>query len=72
MIIEIKNYGNIWFYKRGSNDNQDNITKTYHENGKLKSEGNLKDGKEEGLVKTYFENGQLKEELNFKNGELIN
>ena len=57
------------FFKRGSNDNQDNITKTYHENGKLKSEVNLKDGKVEGLGKSYHENGKLQSEGNYKDGK---
>ncbi len=39
-----------------------------YENGQLKIEANLKDGKEEGLWKYWHENGQLKIEANFKDG----
>ena len=61
------------FFKGSSkdkNDNQDNITKTYHENGQLQNEGNMKDGKHEGLWKSYHENGLLSGEVNFKDGKL--
>ena len=58
------------FFKGGSNDNQDNIIKTYHENGQLESEINYKDGKSNGLWKSYDENGKLEREGYFKDGEL--
>ena len=37
------------FFKGGSKGKNDNITKIYHENGKLELEGNFKDGKKEGF-----------------------
>ena len=58
------------FFKGGSKDKNDHITKTYHENGKLELEGNFKGGKKEGLFKVYHENGKLKLEGNYKDGEL--
>ncbi len=54
------------FFKGGSKDKNDHITKTYHENGKLELEGNFKGGKKEGLFKVYHENGKLKLEGNYK------
>jgi len=59
-------------FTRGSknkNDNQDNITKTYHKNGQLKYEENYKDGERDGLWKYYSENGKLKWEVNYKDGK---
>ena len=43
--------------------------RTYHENGKLKSEGILKDGKQEGLWIRYFYNGNLSIKGNFKDNK---
>ncbi|MHC4278240.1 MAG: hypothetical protein ACYSTI_13120, partial [Planctomycetota bacterium] len=34
------------------------VYKEYYESGQLKSEGNFKDGKQEGITKTYYESGQ--------------
>lgn len=42
----------------------------YYENGKLSSEGYMRDGKPDGHWKTYFENGTLKSEGNRKNFNL--
>ena len=41
---------------------------TYHDNGKLRSIGVLKDGKNEGLWKFYNQDGFLKQSINYKNG----
>ena len=40
--------------------------KFYYENGKVSSEGNMKDGKPDGYWKNYYENGKLKIEGNRK------
>jgi antitoxin component YwqK of YwqJK toxin-antitoxin module len=42
----------------------------YHENGKISSEGTMRDGKPDGYWKTYSETGILKSEGNRKNYEL--
>jgi antitoxin component YwqK of YwqJK toxin-antitoxin module len=42
----------------------------FYPNGKVSSEGTLKDGKAEGYWKTYAENGKLKSEGNRKNYQL--
>lgn len=42
----------------------------YFANGKLSSEGTMRDGKPDGYWKTYWENGTLKAEGNRKNFEL--
>lgn len=42
----------------------------FHANGKVSSEGNMRDGKPDGYWKTYWENGVLKSEGNRKNFEL--
>lgn len=48
----------------------DGIVREYYKSGKLKGEGNFKDGKLEGTAKEYYESGKLKAEWNFKNGTL--
>ncbi|MDY0103357.1 MAG: hypothetical protein RBS07_10485 [Lentimicrobium sp.] len=42
----------------------------YHENGKISSEGLMRNGKPDGYWKTFWENGELKSEGNRKNYEL--
>jgi len=44
--------------------------KFYYPNGKLSSEGWMKEGKPDGYWKSYFENGKVKAEGNRKNFEL--
>jgi len=44
--------------------------KFYYENGKISSEGLMKDGKPEGFWKNYYENGNLKIAGNRKNFQL--
>ena len=43
----------------------------FYKNGKLKREGRLKNGKNDGLWKGYYENGELMEEGNFKIGKKV-
>lgn len=40
----------------------------YWDSGRLKAEGRMIDGKEEGLWKEYYESGEKRAELNFKDG----
>ena len=42
----------------------------YYENGRIASEGNMRNGKPDGYWKTYYESGILKSEGNRKNFEL--
>lgn len=42
----------------------------YHPDGKVSSEGMMRDGKPDGYWKTYWENGTLKSEGNRRNFEL--
>ena len=42
-----------------------------YENGQKKSEGNFKDGKEDGKVTKWHENGQIEVEAIYKDGECI-
>jgi len=46
------------------------FTRFYYENGRVSSEGSLKNGKPDGYWKTYNENGKLVSEGNRKNYEL--
>jgi antitoxin component YwqK of YwqJK toxin-antitoxin module len=46
------------------------IYQEFHENGKLKFEVPLLNGKKEGLGKTYFDDGELKIEAQYKNDML--
>ena len=41
----------------------------YYENGQKESEGNFKDGKEEGLHTGWYDSGQKESEINFKDGD---
>jgi hypothetical protein len=45
----------------------DGIAKFYYPNGKLSSEGTMREGKPDGYWKTFFENGVIKSEGNRKN-----
>jgi len=46
--------------------NPNGYNKFYYENGKLASEGYMKEGKPDGYWKTYYENGNIKSEGNRK------
>ena len=46
------------------------ISKSYYEDGKLKSEENYKDDKRNGISKSYYKNGKLEREANYKDGKL--
>jgi uncharacterized protein len=50
--------------------NQNGFNKFYYENGKVSSEGPMKDGKPDGYWKSYYETGKLKSEGNWKNFQL--
>lgn len=50
--------------------NPNGYNKFYYENGKLSSEGTMKDGKPNGYWKNYYKNGKLKIEGNRKNFQL--
>lgn len=47
--------------------NKNGYNKFFYENGKVSSEGIMKDGKPDGYWKNYYENGKLKIEGNRKN-----
>jgi len=49
---------------------RDGFTQFYHKNGKISSEGIMRDGKPDGYWKTYSEEGLLKSEGNRKNFEV--
>lgn len=50
--------------------NPNGYNKFYYENGKLSSEGPMRDGKPDGYWKTYHQNGKIKSEGNRKSFEL--
>ncbi len=50
--------------------NPNGYNKFYYENGKLSSEGLMRDGKPDGYWKNYYKNGKLKIEGNRKNFQL--
>ncbi len=50
--------------------NINGYNKFYYENGKISSEGNMKDGRPDGYWKTYSMNGKIKSEGNRKDHEL--
>ena len=41
----------------------------YHDNGKLKIEIQMTDGKPDGISKSYYENGQLEQECSYVRGK---
>lgn len=50
--------------------NPNGYNKFYYENGKISSEGPMRDGKPDGYWKTYYQNGKIKSEGNRKNFQL--
>lgn len=50
--------------------NTNGYNKFYYENGKLSSEGSMREGRPDGYWKTYSANGKIKSEGNRKNYEL--
>jgi uncharacterized protein len=50
--------------------NPNGYNKFYYDNGKVSSEGPMRDGKPDGYWKTYYETGKIKSEGNRKNFEL--
>ena len=59
----------INFFK-AQTTNPNGYNKFYYENGKISSEGTMKDGKPTGYWKNYYKNGKLKIEGNRKNFQL--
>ena len=52
-----------------SSDNlEDDVHITYHENGQKKEEETWKDGQENGLLTQWYKNGQMKEQGVYKKG----
>jgi len=49
---------------------KDGYNKLYYPNGKISSEGTIRDGKPDGYWKNYYENGRLKSEGNRKDFKL--
>lgn len=58
------------FILKSQTTNPNGYNKFYYENGKLSSEGLMKDGKPNGYWKNYYKNGKLKIEGNRKNFQL--
>lgn len=56
--------------KGQENINPNGYNKFYYENGKVSSEGTMRDGKPDGYWKTYHPNGKIKSEGNRLNWEL--
>ena len=51
-------------------ETKDGYKKLYYPNGKISSEGTIKDGKPDGYWKNYYEDGKLKSEGNRKDFKL--
>lgn len=56
-----------FFFSQAQTTNPNGYNKFYYENGKISSEGTMKDGKPNGYWKNYYKNGKLKIEGNRKN-----
>lgn len=59
----------VSFYKTENNKEVKVKEKLFYENGNLKLEGEIKDGKRTGIWKAYYEDGTLWSEGEFVNGE---
>ena len=57
------------YYLKGSDTPYTGKVFLFHENGQKMSEGNYKDGKEDGLWVHWHENGQKRSESNLKDGK---
>ena len=57
-------------YIKGKNKVFTGIVKSYYDNGSLREEVTLKDGKQDGISKTYYDNGNLEYIGLHKNGKL--
>ena len=57
-------------YVKGSDTPYTGKVFALYENGQKKSEGNFKDGKQEGLFVMWYENGHKEQEKNLKDGNL--
>lgn len=64
--LEIKNK---LLYKKGSSKPYSGILKSYHENGKVKTINDIKNGQVYGIEKRYYETGELQTEILTKDGE---
>ncbi|HTL81465.1 MAG TPA: toxin-antitoxin system YwqK family antitoxin [Bacteroidia bacterium] len=63
--------GKLSFSQNGTEPvNPNGYNKFYYDNGKLSSEGMMRDGKPDGYWKTYYENGKIKSEGNRKDFQL--
>lgn len=58
------------FAQGEQNVNPNGYNKFYYENGKISSEGNMKDGRPDGYWKTYSPNGKMKSEGNRRDHQL--
>jgi len=58
------------FAQTAQNVNPNGYNKFYYDNGKVSSEGTMRDGKPDGYWKTYSQNGIIKSEGNRKNFQL--
>ncbi|MBL7891935.1 MAG: toxin-antitoxin system YwqK family antitoxin [Bacteroidia bacterium] len=57
-------------YCQQTETNPDGFNRFYYGNGKVSSEGYMREGKPDGYWKTYFESGKIKSEGNRKNFQL--
>ncbi len=64
------NFRNGTFYILNSDQPYSGPVFGLYQNGRLKSEGNIKDGLLHGPYKTYYYNGQVNEEGTYKDGKL--
>ena len=47
------------------------MKRSWYDNGNLESEGNDKDGRQDGLWNTWYENGKLRYYNVYKDGRLL-
>ena len=59
----------IKYYQRVGNKIVEVREENYYENGKIESEGNIKDGESDGLQTDWYENGRKKFESSWKGGQ---
>lgn len=64
--LEVKNK---LLYKKGSSKLYSGILKSYHENGKVKTVNDVRNGQIYGIQKVYYETGELESEISIKDGD---
>ena len=70
-LVLLISTSSLFSQKTSTKQNSDGYIKNFYNNGKLESEGIMKEDFEDGLWKYYYKNGVLNEEITFKDGVMV-